>query len=445
MTKQHASLGSPSIGAIQTIFAVLFTLVLGFAIVLQAGMNVRLGKALGNNGLYSATYTFGASFFLLLPVVVLQNVLKTDSVADLQRQSTTAADSSGLDASDSIAAAAASDASATSGAAPPLEMSLRQVRIDETSRSSDDDIDNDSDNQLQEHIEDSSNDNNIVLDQDLEVTVIQMQTSWRDAPLFLYFAGTLGAYFVAASIIFTPKIGLSIFFTLSILGQLISSSVLDHYGWLGLPVRKVTWYNVVGVLLACGGAVLLQDVANPDLDDVSVPELIAFSIGSVVAGAVLPIQATMNKKMSQYAGGTVRGVCLSYLEGFVSLCIACVVLLTTRDWEWEFESPDPSIVWYVPIIISVSYVGGSTVLGPMISLVVFYIVLILGQLGGSLLLDAVGFMDFKEKAPTLTRASGVALAFAGVLAARFELLASFIHRKWKERRIDGARVNVELY
>src|SRR5688572_15136645 len=72
----------------------------------------------------------------------------------------------------------------------------------------------------------------------------------KDAPAIAWIGGLLGAFFVTATIILMPRIGVAMTISLIIAGQLITALVMDHFGLLGLEVRQVTPLRVAGVVLA---------------------------------------------------------------------------------------------------------------------------------------------------------------------------------------------------
>jgi bacterial/archaeal transporter family-2 protein len=83
-------------------------------------------------------------------------------------------------------------------------------------------------------------------------------TSSKDAPAIAWIGGLLGAFFVTATIILMPRIGVAMTISLIIAGQLITALAMDHFGLLGLEVRQVTPLRVVGVVLVGLGAVLIR-------------------------------------------------------------------------------------------------------------------------------------------------------------------------------------------
>ncbi|WP_458429062.1 DMT family transporter, partial [Pseudomonas aeruginosa] len=45
----------------------------------------------------------------------------------------------------------------------------------------------------------------------------------------------LGAFYVATSVVVGPRLGAAALLSLSVLGQLLTSLAVDHFGWLGFP------------------------------------------------------------------------------------------------------------------------------------------------------------------------------------------------------------------
>jgi len=74
----------------------------------------------------------------------------------------------------------------------------------------------------------------------------------------VWLAGTMGAFYVTAVIILTPKLGAALAFSLVTAGQLGVAIILDHYGWLGMPVHIISWPRLVGILLVTVGVVIIH-------------------------------------------------------------------------------------------------------------------------------------------------------------------------------------------
>ncbi|SNR87419.1 transporter family-2 protein [Humidesulfovibrio mexicanus] len=79
------------------------------------------------------------------------------------------------------------------------------------------------------------------------------------APWWSWLGGTLGAFFVAVTVLLAFKLGATGLMAWIIAGQLVASLLLDHYGVIGFPVREVTWQRLAGVGLLLCGALLVNE------------------------------------------------------------------------------------------------------------------------------------------------------------------------------------------
>lgn len=77
------------------------------------------------------------------------------------------------------------------------------------------------------------------------------------APAWAWLGGTFGAFYVATSVIVGPRLGSVALLALSVLGQLLASLIVDHYGWLGFPQHEITVARLFGAVLLFGGVLLV--------------------------------------------------------------------------------------------------------------------------------------------------------------------------------------------
>lgn len=64
--------------------------------------------------------------------------------------------------------------------------------------------------------------------------------SFRGAPWYVYLVGFMGVVMVASSSWVTLRIGATAMMSLSVIGQMVSSAMVDHYGWFGVEKQKFT-------------------------------------------------------------------------------------------------------------------------------------------------------------------------------------------------------------
>lgn len=83
-------------------------------------------------------------------------------------------------------------------------------------------------------------------------------TNAKSVSPWVWIAGLLGAFYVAAVIILAPKLGTALTFSLVVAGQMMVSLVFDHFGLLGLPVKQINWQRILGVALLITGVLLIR-------------------------------------------------------------------------------------------------------------------------------------------------------------------------------------------
>jgi len=78
------------------------------------------------------------------------------------------------------------------------------------------------------------------------------------APWWTWTGGLLGAFFVCASIILTPRLGAATTVGVFLTGQVVASIAIDHFGLLGVPVQSASLPRIGGALLIVVGVAVVQ-------------------------------------------------------------------------------------------------------------------------------------------------------------------------------------------
>jgi transporter family-2 protein len=76
-------------------------------------------------------------------------------------------------------------------------------------------------------------------------------------PWYLFTGGIIGSAFIFGAVFALPKIGAGAFFGQIVLGQLLMTLIVDHYGIFGLPIHKIDGMRVAGMSLLLSGAFLI--------------------------------------------------------------------------------------------------------------------------------------------------------------------------------------------
>lgn len=88
--------------------------------------------------------------------------------------------------------------------------------------------------------------------------VYRKKISFRKSiPLYLYSAGIIGVFTVASTNISFNCLGASLTLSLSLLGQSVTSLIMDNYGLLGMKVIKFNKKKLIGLALISAGIVVM--------------------------------------------------------------------------------------------------------------------------------------------------------------------------------------------
>lgn len=78
--------------------------------------------------------------------------------------------------------------------------------------------------------------------------------NWRSLPWYALLAGSMGLVVVGGVSLMIPRVGVATSITLIIAGQLVISSILDHYGLLGVDIRHMDMPRILGLVIVFIGA-----------------------------------------------------------------------------------------------------------------------------------------------------------------------------------------------
>ncbi|HYC77157.1 MAG TPA: DMT family transporter [Planctomycetota bacterium] len=96
------------------------------------------------------------------------------------------------------------------------------------------------------------------------VTAIGLVLTRRDAPpaarapWWCMIGGFCGALVICSAAYAMPRIGAATFTVGLVLGMLVASLLVDHYGWFGQAVRAASPLKLVGVTLVLAGVALVR-------------------------------------------------------------------------------------------------------------------------------------------------------------------------------------------
>ena len=78
------------------------------------------------------------------------------------------------------------------------------------------------------------------------------------APWWIWLGGLGGFAYVFLALVAAHRISGTVVATAGIVGQLCASLLIDHYGWLGMPVQRASAARLLGLGLLAAGLVLIR-------------------------------------------------------------------------------------------------------------------------------------------------------------------------------------------
>jgi transporter family-2 protein len=76
-------------------------------------------------------------------------------------------------------------------------------------------------------------------------------------PWWAYLGGLFGAVFVVATLVASPRIGVTLTFVAAIAGQIVLSSLIDRFGWFGVDAIALSWERALALVLMLASLLLL--------------------------------------------------------------------------------------------------------------------------------------------------------------------------------------------
>ena len=131
------------------------------------------------------------------------------------------------------------------------------------------------------------------------------------APVWAYLGGAIGVLTTLFSNYAFGKISMTSIIALGLLGQSLTSVILDAFGWFGTQKRPINKISIIGFLPAIGGVFLMMDH--------SVSKSMVAVILSLVAGITIVLSRTVNARLSAHTSPLI-GSFFNHLVG-LPVCI----------------------------------------------------------------------------------------------------------------------------
>ncbi len=196
-------------------------------------------------------------------------------------------------------------------------------------------------------------------------------------PPWMYMGGVYSVAIVLLNNLAFGKISMTSIFALGLLGQTLTSLVIDLTGALGMERRPFQKSSLAGLVIAAAGIAVM-------MDNTVTAAAIAVVL-SILAGAATILSRTINASLSREIG-KYQSSLMNYLIGFpISLALAAVVLAGSGMPEITAGAGNPWI--YCGGVIGVVTLLICNVAVPQMSSFLFTLLALIGQILTGVVLD----------------------------------------------------------
>jgi transporter family-2 protein len=77
-------------------------------------------------------------------------------------------------------------------------------------------------------------------------------------PWWAWLGGAMGGAYVLATLFLAQRLGAALFTGLTVTAAIVTSVLLDHYGWVGFAPHAAGPWRILGCLLMVGGLALIS-------------------------------------------------------------------------------------------------------------------------------------------------------------------------------------------
>ena len=87
---------------------------------------------------------------------------------------------------------------------------------------------------------------------------LSLSAAWSQSAWWQWSGGFLGAIYIASVVVLAPRLGAGTSIAAVVAGQMVTSLMLDHFGWIGFPEHPISGLRLLGASLVILGVALIQ-------------------------------------------------------------------------------------------------------------------------------------------------------------------------------------------
>ena len=233
-------------------------------------------------------------------------------------------------------------------------------------------------------------------------------------PWWLWIGGLVGVVGMTTTVLLLPILGALYSTALNLTAQVITTMVIDHFGLFGVDVYRATSWRLTGALVVVGAALLavLAGRARPQRHVAPSP---GWYVIGIAVGVCFGIQVAVNGQLTGVLGSAIHAGFISFVVGTVALLV--LVVITRSSLRITVPTAETHNPWWMWLggLLGALYVTGVAFLSPLIGAAATVIVIQVGIIAGSLVVDHFGVLSAPRKPVQPLQVIGLVIMVAGVL------------------------------
>lgn len=242
---------------------------------------------------------------------------------------------------------------------------------------------------------------------------------WQNLPFWAWLGGALGVVALTSNILLFPHLGSMQTALMPILGQVFMGVIIDHFGFFHAPQHGFSALRLAGLVLVLFGVFAAVVLPQRGTEAVRAEQgLWGWRVLGIVAGALGATQTAINGTLGRELDSALMAALVSFVVG--ALCLLAILLVKRESWRALPQAIKQGMPkWCLTGgALGALFVSGAVLLVHWVGTGLTVMVMLLGLIGGSLIIDQLGILGTPKKRILPVQLAGLALLLGGIALVR---------------------------